>query len=61
MKQIKTVIYPIEKAELFDLKINQLIYEGWMLNKREVIGIAGTPSESFNIPIVKSLYAELVR
>lgn len=56
---IKTVIRPIEKAGLFDDAVNELIENGWTLTKREVINTQGTITESFNIPVIKMLYAEL--
>lgn len=61
MKQIKTVIYPLESAYSYDDTVNSLIAEGWELKKRTTIHACGEMSESFNAPIVKALYAELER
>lgn len=59
MKQIKTVTCPIEKAEWFDSAINELINEGWILAKRDILNVPGMLTESFNVPVVQILYAEL--
>lgn len=61
MKQIKTVIQPINSAGRFDNEVNELIKNGWVLNKREIIKSLGEMSDSFNIPVVQVLYAELER
>lgn len=59
MLQIKTVICPIERPAQFDEEINKLLADGWALRKREVQTMAGLPSEAFNAPSVRVLYAEL--
>lgn len=56
MKQIKTVIEPINRVSRFDDKVNRLLEDGWKLTERK-----GDISESFNIPDVMVLYAELER
>lgn len=61
MKQIKTVICPIEYAYSFDKEINRLIADGWTISKRDIIRAAGEISETFNTAIVQALYAELER
>lgn len=59
MKQIKTVIQPIEKANSFDIAVNELLREGWELKTRKIIHTQGELSEAFNAPVVRFLYAEL--
>lgn len=61
MKQIKTVIMPIGCATQFDEAINRLLENGWQIIKRELRHTQGSPDESFSIPIVNILYAELER
>lgn len=61
MKQIKTVIEPINSVSRFDDKVNQLLENGWKLTERKTVKTAGDISESFNIPDVMILYAELER
>lgn len=61
MKQIKTVICPIEYAYSFDKEVNRLIANGWVLKHRELINTRGEVSEAFNAAVVQSLYAELER
>ena len=61
MKQIKTVICPIEYAYSFDKEINRLIADGWDMSNRGLISTRGEVSEAFNTSIVQSLYAELER
>ena len=61
MLQIKTVICPIESPKRFDNEINRLLLDGWALRKREIQIMAGLPSEAFNVPSVRVLYAELER
>lgn len=61
MKQIKTVIKPLNRVSRFDDKVNQLLENGWKLTERKTVKTAGDISESFNIPVVMALYAELER
>jgi|GEM_PF-3427240 len=61
MKQIATVIRPIEQRETFDNEVNALLAEGWKLTKRSDIALPGTPSEAFNISYSPALKAELER
>lgn len=61
MKQIKTVIQPINYASCFDALVNSLLIDGWELKKRQVINQQGELSEAFNAPVVRYLYAELER
>lgn len=57
--QIKTVTCPIENAEWFDSAVNNLLSEGWTIKKRDLLNVPGTLTESFNVPLVQILYAEL--
>lgn len=59
MRRIKTVVFPIEKADAFDSKVNALLADGWTLEKREITTLCGEPSEAFSVPVVRALYAEL--
>lgn len=61
MKQIKTVIEPINRVSHFDDKVNRLLEGGWKLTERKTVRTVGDISESFNIPDVMVLYAELER
>ena len=61
MKQIKTVLKPYSELYAFDEEVNRLLSEGWILRKREIQRVAGEVSESFNVPAVYVLYAELDR
>nr|DAL90304.1 MAG TPA: protein of unknown function (DUF1737) [Caudoviricetes sp.] len=61
MKQIKTVIEPINRVSRFDDKVNRLLEDGWKLTERKTVRTVGDISESFNIPDVMVLYAELER
>ncbi len=61
MKQIKTVIYPIENAHKYDEEINRLLADGWILKKRTTTNVCGDISEAFNSTTVQALYAELER
>ena len=61
MKQIKTVLKPYSELYAFDEEVNRLLSEGWFLRKREIQRVAGEVSESFNVPAVYVLYAELDR
>lgn len=61
MKQIKTVIQPIERPECFDALVNCLLIDGWELKTRKIINSTGELSEAFNAPVVRFLYAELER
>lgn len=59
MKQIKTVTAPFERAEWFDQAVNDLLNEGWVISKRDILNVPGVLTESFNVPVVQMLYAEL--
>ena len=59
MKKIKTVTAPFERSQWFDDAINELIQEGWVLSKRDILNVPGMLTESFNVPVVQILYAEL--
>jgi hypothetical protein len=61
MKQIKTVIQPIEQATCFDALVNSLLIDGWQLKARTIINSTGELSEAFNAAVVRFLYAELER
>lgn len=61
MKQIKTVITPLERLNEYDNAVNELIKDGWILVKREIITISGDITEAFNAIPIKALYAELER
>ena len=61
MKQIKTVVAPLQCAELFDSAVNKLLAEGWVLQKREIIDLPGQISEAFQFTLERTLYAELER
>lgn len=61
MKQIKTVIEPIERPKCFDALVNCLLIDGWELKTRKIINSTGELSEAFNAPVVRFLYAELER
>lgn len=61
MKQIKTVIEPLNRVSRFDDKVNRLLEDGWKLTERKTVRTVGDISESFNIPDVMVLYAELER
>ena len=59
MKKIKTVTAPFERSDWFDDAVNGLIEEGWILSKRDILNVPGILTESFNVPMVQVLYAEL--
>ena len=59
MKQIKTVIKPINAAAEFDKEVSELLKAGWIMNRRATINIHGELSDSFNISTICALYAEL--
>ena len=61
MKQIKTVVCPIEQAHRFDKAINLLLQERWALTKRATISVKGEPNEVGSCPTIQALYAELER
>lgn len=53
MRQIKTVVRPVEQAAEFDCEVNKLLRRGWKLTRRETL----------NLPerLEPLLYAELER
>lgn len=59
MKQIRTVTAPVERAEWFDNAVNELLADGWVISKRDILNVPGVLTESFNVPVVQILYAEL--
>lgn len=59
MKNIKTVICPVEDFNVFDKKVNKLLSEGWQLIDRKTVSIKGDPNEVGSAAITQSLYAEL--
>ena len=61
MKQIKTVIYPIENAMQYDEEINNLLADGWEIKKRAHVNARGQLSEAFEYSTIQLLYAELER
>lgn len=61
MKQIKTILAPINNTIQYDNAINSLLANGWELKKRKIITTQGELSEAFNAPMVRFLYAELER
>lgn len=61
MKQIKTVLKPYSGLYAFDKEVNSLLSQGWTLRKREIQKVSGEISESFTVPAVYVLYAELDR
>lgn len=61
MKEIKTVIRPIEGVKSYDKYINELLKNGWSLKKRDFITLNGELNEVGSKPIIKALYAELER
>lgn len=61
MKEIKTVIYPIDDKDIFDKVVNNRLAKGWILKKRGTISVQGEPNEVGSTSTVVSLYAELVR
>lgn len=61
MKQIKTVLMEYGRINEFDKAVNELLADGWELRKREIQKVSGEISESFSVPAVYVLYAELER
>ena len=61
MKEIKTVIQPIEYARYFDAIVNSLLADGWEVRRRGITTVQGQITESFNRPIEQVLYAEMER
>ena len=53
MRQIKTVIRPVERADEFDSEVNKLLRRGWRIKRRETL----------SLPMLQTpmLYAELER
>lgn len=61
MRQIRTVIRPMQMAAQFDEEVNMLLADGWRLKHQEVIKLPEAPSEAFNVATIPALYAELER
>ena len=59
MKQIKTVVEPLERVKGFDVIVNNLIADGWEMRKRAVISAKGEPNEVGSSATAQMLYAEL--
>lgn len=59
MKQIITVIQPIEESDSYYKQVNKLLSEGWELTDRKTISIKGEPNEVGSATVVSALYAEL--
>ena len=53
MRQIKTVIRPVERADEFDSEVNKLLRRGWRIKRRETLRLL-----MLQTPM---LYAELER
>ena len=37
MRQIKTVLRPVERADEFDCEVNKLLRRGWKIKRQEVL------------------------
>lgn len=61
MREIKTVICPIERHKEFDNTINKLLLCRWELKKRTTLSAQGEPSEAGRYAVIQGLYAELER
>lgn len=61
MKQIKTIIRPVELSALFDAEVNRLLRDGWQLKKQTVLTLSGEPNEVGSCTTAPSLYAEMER
>jgi len=61
LKEIKTIVAPLSCSELYDKAVNELLADGWTLEKREIINAPGQISEAFQFTIERVLYAELER
>lgn len=59
--EIRSVLMTVYRINEFDAEVNTLLADGWRLAKRELVRVEGEPSEAYNAPIVKALYAELER
>lgn len=59
MKQIKTVILPLEASETFDKMVNDLLLCGWKITNRRIINAKSEPNEACNVATIPALYAEL--
>lgn len=57
MKQILTILEPMQRPETFDLKVNSALQEGWELKKRMPMNI-GVEAEDAHLTVLW-LYAEL--
>ena len=61
MRQIKTVVRPVEQAAEFDSDVNKLLRRGWQIKRRETLLLPNAPNEAFNVATIPVLYAELER
>lgn len=61
MREIKTVIEPIEHATKFDMFINCLLSNDWELKQRKIITMPSEITEASNTIPICCLYAELER
>ena len=59
--EIRSVLMAVYRINEFDAEVNALLADGWRLVKRELVRVEGEPSEAYNVPVVKALYAELER
>ena len=59
--EIRSVLMTVYRLNDFDAEVNAILADGWRLVKRELVRVEGEPSEAYNVPIVKALYAELER
>ncbi len=59
--EIRSVLMTVYRINEFDAEVNALLADGWRLVKRELVRVEGEPSEAYNVPVVKALYAELER
>lgn len=59
--EIRSVLMAVYRINEFDAEVNALLSDGWRLVKRELVRVEGEPSEAYNVPVVKALYAELER
>lgn len=61
MRQIKTILRPVERAAEFDMEVNKLLRRGWSMKRQEVLKLPDAPNEAFNVATFPVLYAELER
>ena len=59
--EIRSVLMAVYRINEFDAEVNVLLADGWRLVKRELVRVEGEPSDAYNVPVIKALYAELER